>query len=160
MEIRELTLDDLERVWKLDDASGNSVGQWIEELEAGEKSDYAFGAFVDGELIGYCTIGYADDCADCIDKHPLHNSDSLLLSDVYVLPEYRHQEIATELISRAVELKMECEPDSKSIFLTLLYDSLGDFYKKLGFDWVDDTHKYAMIKELKEREYSELFGER
>ncbi len=141
--IRELECKDFMAIDTLDDQSGNYVSQWF--VDDNYTEGYAFGLFIDDNLIGYCTIGGADcDVPDCITKHPAYTDDSLLLSDVYVLPEYRHQNLASELIKRALELKFELE-GKQAVYLTLLSDSLEAFYRPLGFEWVDDTQEYAMV---------------
>ena len=141
--IRPLTYQDNQEIQNLDDMSGNDVAQWFQE-EDDYCEDYAYGLFLNNRLIGYCTIGGADDCPLMIAKHELYNYNALLLSDVYVLPEYRNKSFGLQLIIKAIQLKREQE--NEPVFLTLLYDSLSNFYEKAGFIWCEDSKSYAMIK--------------
>ena len=129
--VRLLTTDDVESVEVLDDASGNYVQQWLEDNE-----DYAWGLFKGNTLIGYATTGYADDCCNTIKNHPQHTYDSLLLSDVYIMPEHRRQGNALYLLKEVIKRRTAIEKEA--IFLRLLYDSLSYLYKKLGFYEIGD----------------------
>lgn len=84
--VKLLTMKELHSVRFMDVVSDFYVEQWLEE-----NTDYAWGIFKNetDELMGYCTIGYADDTSDIIEKHPEHTDDSLLLSDVYIKPQFR-----------------------------------------------------------------------
>lgn len=148
MVTRALTYKDEEQIRQLDERSGNNVSQWfIDEDDYSE--DYAYGLFTDnGQLIGYCTLGGADDCDGMIKDHPLYDDYSLLLSDVYVKPDYRRRNLGLYMVSSAIKQKLTKEGQT-SVFLTLLYDELGRFYEKLGFEWCDETHEYAMVKSYK-----------
>jgi GNAT superfamily N-acetyltransferase len=123
-EIRELIELDMFQVEEMDFYSGDCVA---DELESDE---YAWGAFVDGELVGYCTLGCADADYESFGTHPSYSFDSLLLSDVYVLPEYRGQKCASQLIRSAISLKRESQ---EAVFLMVLEDSLIKLYEGLGF---------------------------
>lgn len=149
MVTRVLTYKDAEQIRLLDERSGDDVSQWfIDEDDYDE--DYAYGLFTDnGQLVGYCTLGDADDCASMIENHPLHDDYSLLLSDVYVKPDYRRQNLGLYMVSSAIKQKL-AKNSQISIFLTLLYDELGRFYEKLGFEWCDETYEYAMVKPCKQ----------
>ena len=80
--IRPLLVRDLEQVQFLDSLSGNYVQQWIEKDDEGTDLDnaYAWGYFKWDRLIGYCTIGGADDLA-VAEQCKEYSNDSLLLSD-------------------------------------------------------------------------------
>ena len=65
MEVRGLIRSDLRAIKDIDSTKDNMFKlapmiendcYFLEEVE----SDYAFGAFIDNRLIGYCTIGGAD----------------------------------------------------------------------------------------------------
>lgn len=143
MRVRPLNEKDMEQVEALDEKSGDYVAQWL------DCEDYAYGMFVDDKLIGYCTIGGADDVPDCIEKHRAYSDGhSLLLSDVYILPKYRHKLYGYMMVDNALFIRLEKEKGVKSVYLTLLYDELSNFYGKLGFKWVDETEQYAMVKEV------------
>lgn len=143
-----LTGADHDLVRFLDDWSGNYVAQWVneEELPNGQISDYAFGILHGDKLVGYCTIGYADDVGSAIEDDGRHTADSLLLSDVYVLPEYRGKNAGSFLVSEAMKYKLkEFEPDAPNIYAQLMYDNLSSFYESVGFEWLDETQEYVMI---------------
>ena len=159
MEVRRLTLGDLREVKDIDSAEDNEfeLAHIIEDdcVEEEDESDYVFGAFIDDRLIGYCTIGGADilDDEPAITEDPKYRPDSdLLLSDVYILPEYRHNGYGSRMVEEAIKIKQELEPDANNIYLTLLDSDLGRFYGKIGFSWVDEMDRYYMAKELDERE--------
>ena len=67
------------------------------------------------------------------------------MSDVYVLPQYRHQRYGTNLVNGAIRIK-EQKDGREPIFITLLYDALETFYEKIGFEWVDENREYAMVR--------------
>ena len=81
----------------LDKLSGFFVEQWIED-----NTDYAWRFFINNTLVGYCTTGCADDCPDIIETHPSYTVDSLLISDVFILPEYRHNHFGSQMIVEAI----------------------------------------------------------
>lgn len=133
--IKPLTENDRPAVQALDELSNDYVEQWLEDNE-----DYAWGAFLDGKLIGYCTTGYADNCGDAIEKHPKHGCDSILLSDVFILPEYRRKKYATMMIKEALDLRHQCDGNpNENVFLTVLYDGLAALYEPLGFTFIDNN---------------------
>lgn len=143
---RSLMAKDEPQVALLDNESGNYVSQWVTEEEIGdEESDYAFGLFDGDTLIGYCTIGGADDVPDIIENHPAKTPYSLLLSDLYIKPDYRHKRLGVTLCLNAIATAFENEPAADSLFITLLYDRLASFYEIIGFVWADDTKEYAMV---------------
>lgn len=132
--VRPISQKDIWQVKTLDDKSGNYLSQWIKDLEENEISDYAFGIFSDNCLVGYCSIGYADDVGRSIEEHPLHTNDSLYLSDVYIRPEYRKNGYALKMCKEALHM---ANPDNEAVFLTVLYDDLERLYSKLGFEFID-----------------------
>ncbi len=143
--VRGLALSDLESVEKLDELSGDGVSQWVGDLEEDEVSDYAWGLFYKDELIGYCTTGEADDDPGDMQKHPGYDNMQLILSDVYVKPEYRKQGLGTYMCVTAMHNRFEIEgPYANYIYATLLYDELIAFYGEFGFDWIDGPD-YAIV---------------
>ena len=114
----------LKETEKLDKISGNSVAELLDSYE------YAWGLFKNARLIGYCTLGYADNCCELITSHKKYSYNSLLLSDVFIHPDYRGNNHSLYLINEAIKQANEsCE----SVFLTLLDDNLSYLYKKCGF---------------------------
>lgn len=143
--IRPLTKMDVPQVMILDSISGNYVQQWLDDTDQETAEDaYAWGCFLDTKLIGYCTIGGADDLAvakDCKE----YTYDSLLLSDVFVLPEYRHKGYGITMVTTAVAKRTK--QTHESVFLTLLHDDLHTFYEKVGFVWTTEKkHEYLMVR--------------
>lgn len=152
IKVRGLTADDYDAALELDDMSGNSLADsYFDNIEPGETSDYAWGLFVDDEMIGYCSVGYADDAPEMIRNHPHFKDtcDQLLLSDVYIKPQYRSNCLGQYLVSEALRSRYELEGQSVSwAYLTVLHDDLGLFYQKLGFEWCDASRQYAMALDL------------
>lgn len=146
LSVRPLTEEDSRVVSILDMASGNCVSQWIEDNE-----DYAWGVFADDKLVGYCTIGYADECGGEIKAYPGHTSDSLLLSDVFVAPAYRGQGCGAFLVNEAV--KRRTENDKQLVFLVVLDDRLSCFYKEIGFSAIGNG---AMVRDERPLEVQKL----
>lgn len=136
--VRSLTEEDYFQVEQLDKLSYSNVNDCL------NNEDYAFGIFSQDKLIGYCTLGYADGINDVtIENHSSWTNCSLLLSDVYILKQYRGKRLATQLINQTFKL----HPDAvdNSIFLILLRPDLYQFYKKLGFTLID-REIYKMVK--------------
>lgn len=125
---RALTEEDAEAVFMLDEKSGFCVSQWLDD-----NTDYAWGIFKGNQIVGYCTTGCADDCPFSIENHPLHTDDSLLLSDVFILPEYRHQGYGKRMIKEAIFHRWELDHVQNTVFLTVMYDDLVSFYQTIGF---------------------------
>ena len=63
----------------LDFISCFSVAEWLDD-----NTDYAWGIFKNDELIGYCTIGIADDMDAIVESHPEHTL-ILFVSAMYTL---------------------------------------------------------------------------
>lgn len=62
--LRALTEADPEQVEMLDELSGNGVADMF------DCEEYAWGVFVGNELVGYCTLGGADDYEMGYDEYP------------------------------------------------------------------------------------------
>ena len=131
-----LSIKDLQSVRSMDASSGFQVEQWLED-----NSEYAWGIFKNGtdELIGYCTIGYADDVGDTIERHPEHTNDSLLLSDVYIDPQFRNKGYGIKLIREVIHNRWELDGDRNTVYLIAMYDKLKYFYEKIGFKPINDS---------------------
>ena len=141
--VRALTFSDKELIERMDKLSGNDVSQWFNNADD-YAEDYAYGIFRDDKMIGYCTIGGADDCGKMIENHALYSYDSLMLSDVYVKPSYRGLGVGTQLVASVIVNKLYTDGIDTIVYLTVLYDRLGEFYKKIGFKWCTDAEEYAM----------------
>jgi GNAT superfamily N-acetyltransferase len=136
LQVRKLKGKDVSAGKEMDEASGFYVAQWLEDLESDEEASDAYGLFLDGELIGYCTLGYADGLDITTDY------DSRLLSDVYVKPEYRHLGYGSKIVSEALQQETDCR--YHDTYLTYLHDRLEDFYKPLGFVHAEGTDNVMM----------------
>lgn len=150
LKVRPFTAADEAAVIEMDKASGNCVAQWVNEddLPNEKISDYAYGIFENETLIGYATIGYADDCPEDIENTPCYHNEQLMLSDVYVLPEKRHNGYATRLCMEAMLYRFALESENTDhVYAALLNDNLIKFYGKLGFKWCNQDNKeyYIMV---------------
>lgn len=112
---RALTEEDTETVFMLDEKSGNCVSEWLKG-----NTDFAWGFFKEDQLIGYCTTGYADDCPFSIEDHPLHTCDSILLSNVFILPEFRHHGYGSKMVTNAILNRWESDRVQNAVFLTVV----------------------------------------
>lgn len=130
--VRPLTEKDAEETGKLDDLSGFELKNWV--ADTGPEDDpFAWGLFLDGRLVGYCSIGGADDVCDSIDRNPLHTSNSLLLSDVYLVPDCRHQDLGSRMVKEAIEKRWELDGSREAVFLICIHDRVRSVYEKIGF---------------------------
>lgn len=141
--VRALTFSDKALIERMDKLSGNDVSQWFNDVDD-YAEDYAYGIFRGDKMVGYCTIGGADDCGKMIKNHALYSYDALMLSDVYVKPSYRKLGVGTQLVTTVVVNKLYTNGIDTIIYLTVLYDRLGKFYQKVGFKWCTDSEEYAM----------------
>lgn len=139
IKIRSLSEEDVIEVSYLDELSGNGVACMI------DCEEYAWGIFVDKKLVGYCTIGGAD--VGDYDEEAEWTDDSLLLSDVFILSEYRGNGYAKLLVNEALNL---ANPDNESVFLKVLDDRLAYLYGSLGFQYLHDG---TMVKTVPSSEF-------
>lgn len=130
--VKPLTSKDLKSTELLDEMSGFELQQWVETTEEND-DPFAWGIFEGDILAGYCSIGYADDTCSEIEEHPLYDSDSLLLSDVYVVPNYRHQGLADKMVKAAIKKRWELDGTEKPVFLVCIADRVAALYEKIGF---------------------------
>ena len=152
MTVKPLNKHDIDDVWNMDNDSGFYISQWEEDMD--ENNDYSWGIYDDdNKLIGYCSIGYADDVVSTIENHPLYSTDAYLLSDVYIKPEYRHNGLGLRMITEVIRQRFERE-SVQPVFLEVMYDKLKDFYSKAGFESINNTECMIYIPEnhSKERE--------
>lgn len=67
-------------------------------------------------------------------SHPSYSEeDSLVLSDVYIAPQYRHNGLAQKMIKDAINQKYKANGKISAVFLTCFEDYQKDLYGKLGF---------------------------
>ena len=156
--VRALSFSDKTLIEQMDELSGNDVSQWFNN-EDDYAEEYAYGIFRGDEMIGYCTIGNADDCGEMIESHALYSHDALMLSDVYVKPSCRGLGVGTQLVATVVVNKLYTNGIDTVIYLTVLYDLLGEFYRKIGFEWCTDAEEYAMFYSFFRRSVNEYSHE-
>lgn len=143
-------------VEKLDEASGNCVADMLDYDDEVDNFAYAWGLFKNNRLIGYCTIGGADDCGGTIAACPGYAGvDSLLLSDVFVMPRQRGQGCGAFLVNEAIKLRTK--DDKQLVFLTLLDDNLSYFYKKIGFSSIGDGNMVRDERDIHDIKRDEVF---
>lgn len=142
--VKPLNIKDIDEIRKMDNMSGFAVAQWSDYMD--DDNDYSFGIYDNDILMGYCTIGYADDVYYVIEQHPLYNSDDYLLSDVYMKPEYRHKGFGLQLITETIKQRFALE-SKQPVFLEVMYDELKNFYNKAGFTVINDTECMIYIPE-------------
>lgn len=151
--VRPLYEKDRDAVKKMDEDSGFEVSQWLED-----NTDYAFGIFnINNLLVGYCTIGGADDVCHIIKSHKNHNPYSLLLSDVYVSNEFRHQHVGSQLINTAIQLRWAGEKRREAVYLTARSPYVENFYQKNGFRKIDKYGSMVLLPSVQKDEV--LYGE-
>lgn len=134
---RPLTVKDIDQVKICDDTSGFYVEPWLED-----NIDFAWGIFNGDELIGYCTIGYAEDCCEIIEKYPGWTYDSLYLSDVFIKPEMRSNGYGLRMLEEAIEKRTKAEKEL--VFLQASSKELEYFYERAGFQSVSGL---VMVKD-------------
>lgn len=138
--VKTLSKKDIYIVQNLDERSGNDLEQWLDD------EGYSYGIFLDENLIGYCSIGYANDICNAIETYPGKTEESLLLNDVYILPEYRGHKYGLTLIKEAIRLKSEFEGCNELIFCQPICSQLHNYYKTLGFQVINT---FCMVKPTK-----------
>lgn len=127
--VKALTEMDKKSVTVLDELSGNAVEMTL------ESENYAWGIFVDGILVGYCTIGGAEDPTFGYTVYKEWTPNALLLGDVFIHKEYRNNGYASRMIKEVLE---KANTTGNAVFLTLLDDNLVELYAKIGFKYLDD----------------------
>ena len=134
--------ESFKQVKMLDKYSDNYVYIMLEDMdeEACESMAYAYGIFNNDTLIGYCTLGSGIGVLDDIRQA----SETVVLSDVYILDSYRNCGLGSKLVKEAIEQKLKNDPTIKNVFLTILDIDLKDFYEKLGFKSLPDDD-YSML---------------
>ena len=132
-----LSIYQLSKVKTMDQMSGFCMEQWLDD-----NVDFAWGLFHNDKLIGYCSIGIADDADPLVEEHEAYKEDSsLLLSDVFILPEYRKHGYGSQMIKESIETRWKMDGEKNTVYLhamgvtgDLSYDEkLKSFYEKIGF---------------------------
>lgn len=131
LEIRSLFSCDADQVRAMDEASGFCLEQWL------DSDEYGWGVLHQGKLIGYCSVGGADDVGKDITEDSDYDYESLLLSDVYVAPEYRHHGVGTFMLSQVLA---KVQPEYATVYCCPSSYKLETFYKGVGFVLTDTSH--------------------
>jgi len=150
LSVRPLKEQDGSAAQKMDSQSGYNISPMLDGNE-----DYAWGVFKGEMLVGYCTIGYAEDTYEGVVLHPAYTNESLLLSDVYVSPEHREEGCASYLVSQAI--KRRTENDKELVLLTVLDEKLASFYKRLGFVQLADGVMLRDERSIEDKKRDERF---
>lgn len=64
---------------------------------------------------------------------------SLLLSDVYIKPQFRNKGYGIKLITEVIRKRWELDGNKNTVYLVAMYDKLMYFYGKIGFKPLNDT---------------------
>ena len=131
VKIRYLRYSDLQRLEQFLDKV-NEAGDFILNIDIDEARDllsdkgqnYLIGCFDGHKMVGVATVGGAD----------ILNKVGYLLSDVYVLKEYRGSGCASKLV-KFVQSKVD-----SILWIELLDLKLGRFYSKFGFKPLNDGY--------------------
>jgi len=112
----------------LDNLSGNYV---LDNF--GVDSDCIWGISVKNRVIGYCTLAYAEGVI------PNVGYNDLLLSDVYILPEFRGRGYITQF------LKLVIKQVNAPIYAEILHPQLVRVYHPLGFRLISNGLLYRPL---------------
>lgn len=74
-----------------------------------------------------------------VEMNPEHTNDSLLLSDVYIDPQFRNKGYGIKLITEVIHNRWELDGDKNTVYLIAMYDKLKYFYEKIGFKPINDS---------------------
>lgn len=127
---RMLTQCDFEQVSQLDELSDFVVSEYL------DCDNYAYGIFFGNSLIGYVTIGGADCLGRCeITKDCAYSNNAFLLSDMFILEQYRRLGCGTSLIQFALKENWKAN-GNYPVYLQPYSSEDGciEFYKNSGFD--------------------------
>lgn len=139
--VRALSENDRASVLKMDCLSGSHLDEFLED-----NTDYAWGIFVDGEMVGYCSLGLADDVEPLIEEHPGYKlGGSMILSDVYISPFYREHGYGTMLIRGAMANRWELDGKINSVYLQAMDPKVMNFYKKSGFKQIQEDREIMVL---------------
>ena len=98
----------------------------VETVQDG--TNYWVGIFDNRALVGMCSLGEDDEA------YSPEAGKTILLSDVYILPEKRGCGYGLEMVREAVSLA----GSANRIELDILDDRLAGFYQKAGFELIGD----------------------
>lgn len=134
-EVRGLSEQDTIATKQLDEMSGCGLAPWVADTGP-EDDSFGWGLFVNDRLIGYCSIGYADDVCKKNTNYPLYAGNSLLVSDVFIRPAYRHFGLGRRMIKYAIEKRWELDGSKEPVFLVCVQENAKNVYRKAGFETI------------------------
>lgn len=137
--VKPLRTVDMAKIIQLDQLSGFSVWQWVNSTDA--RNDESWGAYLADQLIGYCTIGYADDQCPVMKDHELWSEDSYQLSDVFIVQEYRNNGYGSKLVRGAIKGRYLSE-GVRPVFLQPIDERVMRFYQTIGFSKIENYMDY------------------
>ena len=142
--IKELDSSDIYDIKKLDNITGYFISEEVEADSVSPSNYHAYGIYtsidskddndpeteVQAILIGYCSIDNADSASSCW----AWNDGDIILSEFFILEEYRKSGYGTELI----EYILHEVPQDVSIFLNVDPVYKSNWCEKFGFTKLDD----------------------
>ena len=134
-EIRFLKMSDKDSLIKLDDESGLSLSEWIDD----DDSEYVWGILEGTELIGCLSMGGVDGF-EYAEEFDLCQPEDLILSDVYIKKTFRGSGLSQKMIEHVLGFY---ESSVSNIFLTIIDSGLSYLYSKCGFKLLDED--YLMV---------------
>lgn len=134
--VKPLHYTDYTEICEMDKLSGFSVEEWVDEMD--ENNTYSWGLYLLDKLIGYCTIGGADDVYYAITEHPKYTPEAHFLSDVFIRPEYRNHEYGIYMIRQAIAQRIAKEGEYP-VFLESMCGKLLSYYEKAGFEIIPNS---------------------
>jgi len=146
--IRPLNLEDMQGVQTLDDLSGNDLMSWLED-----NYDYAWGAFLDNELIGYCSIGFADELKDILSNIDYldYNPNSLMVKDLFITEENRNVGYGSVLLQTAMNYRLKINPENIFVYAPNTTIELCNFLYKNGIE-LQESRNGIFVKEQDTKE--------
>lgn len=141
IKMRLLTGSDTDLAEEFDKHTFFPISHLLKDLEP-EEEGIVFGVISDKKLIAACSIGGADEEWEVLGVHSGYSPESYLLSDLFVLPEYRGKGIAKELVEYSIACTYE-QSGKHTVYVSLWEDKVGYFFKKLGFS-VFCQHDYLL----------------
>jgi len=136
--VRTLSIADKKQLSVIISQQGNDeIITWLEENnEESVENTYSYGLFHKSLLIGICTIGGIDGCNE-FESHPDFSHNSYLLSDVYLIPDYRGKGLTAQLLHEAIRLKRESE-GFYSVYLSAICEKVATVYQNVGFSYINE----------------------
>lgn len=133
--IRELTENDLDIVKNLEEKTEFVIDGML------DCEGYCWGCFENNKLIGFCTIGEVAGWDEVEENDP----NALVLSEVSIGYDYQGQGYGLKLVEGAIKAYSKHFQDNHNVYVDLLEPELSGFYKKLGFEYLNEDDEYIMV---------------